>query len=172
MLRNKAWGWGSYEPCPELDECMSIRPGHRFPKRVEREGRDPVEEPREGGRLYVRMWLRVLKARPRFVAIADWNNFEEETAIEDSYAWEDARGHAVPDLYRRITRAYSRLRTETLTAGECYRDEERSEVVLFDGKRLVPRKEEPRRAAVIVTPAGMLSRMESRLAAQPAPASR
>ena len=58
----------------------------------------------------MRAWLRVLEARPQFVTVADWNNFEEETAIEDSYAWEDRWGHAVPDLYTRITRAYSRLR--------------------------------------------------------------
>src|ERR1041385_1050254 len=31
MRRNKAWGWGSYEPSPALEECMSIWPGHRFP---------------------------------------------------------------------------------------------------------------------------------------------
>ena len=47
-----------------------------------------------------------------------WNNFEEETAIEDSYGWEDGRGFAVPDLCTRITRAYSRLRSGALVKGE------------------------------------------------------
>jgi hypothetical protein len=166
MLERRTWGWGAYEPSPLLEECMSIWPGHRFPGRVAREGLDPVEAPREGGDLYVRMWLRVLEARPRFVTIADWNNFEEESAIEDSFAWEDRRGHAVPDLYRRITRACSRLRAETLVPGECYRDAGRPELFLFDGKRLAPRAEPPRRAAVIVAPAGMLERIGRRLEAK------
>jgi hypothetical protein len=116
------------------------------------------------------MWLRVLEVRPRFVAIADWNNFEEETALEDSFAWEDRRGHAVPDLYRRITRASSRLRSETLVPGECYRDAARPELFLFDGQRLVPQAEPPRRGTVIVAPAGMLERIRRGLSsADPTP---
>jgi hypothetical protein len=98
MARNQTWGWGAYEPAPVLPECMSIGPGHRFPRQVAALGRDPVEEPRQGGAHYVRERLRLLKARPQFVTIADWNNFEEETAIEDSFAWEDRWGHAAPDL--------------------------------------------------------------------------
>ncbi|MCC6730249.1 MAG: hypothetical protein IT208_13005 [Chthonomonadales bacterium] len=157
MERNRAWGWGSYWPPPILPECMSIWPGHRFPASVARDGQDPLEEPREGGRLYARMWLRVLKARPRFVAVADWNNFEEETAIEDSLSWEDPRGYAVPDIYTRITRAYSRLRVGALVKGECYREEDRPEIYRFDGARLVGQTEEPRRGVVIVTPPGALA---------------
>lgn len=163
MRQRKAWGWGSYEPAPILSESMSIWPGHRFPQQVVQQGRDPLEEPREGGRLYARMWLRVLKAHPRFVTIADWNNYEEETALEDSFAWEDALGHATPDLYVRITRAYSRLRTETLVKGECYRDENAPEVYLYDGRRLVHQTATPRRAAVIIAPAEMLERIRQRM---------
>ena len=144
----------------------------------------PLEAPREGGELYVREWLRVLKARPRFVTIADWNNFEEETAIEDSYAWEDRWGHAVPDLYRRITWAYSRLRAAlavaegqvaktrsggegspvalagALVKGEYYRAETRPEVYLFDGKRLVYSAAMPRRAATILVPDEIFERLK------------
>lgn len=163
MGRRKAWGWGSYHPAPVLEESMSIWPGHRFPGNVAKLGNDPLEEAREGGNLYVRAWLNVLKARPRFVTIADFNNFEEETAIEASYAWEDSRGHCVPDLYLRITRAYSRLREEKLVKGEYYRDEGRPEVYLFDGKQLVHHSAMPRRAAVILMPAGMLDRVRERL---------
>jgi hypothetical protein len=163
MAKRRTWGWGSYEPAPILPECMSIWPGHRFPKPVEEKGLDPLEEPREGGQLYVRMWLRVLKARPQYVTVADFNNFEEETSIEPSYTWEDARGHAVPDLYMRITRAYSRLRTETLVKGEYYRDEDKPEVYLFDGRTLVYQGAMPRRAAVILMPSGMLDRIREPL---------
>lgn len=156
MLQRKTWGWGSYEPAPILKESMSIWPGHCFPQYVEQQGLDPVEQAREGGRLYARMWLRTLKAHPRFVTIADWNNFQEETSIEDSYSWDDELGYTTPDLYRRITRAYSRLRTGTLVSGECYQDEKDSRIFLFNGKSLVRKRARPLRSAVIVTPHGVL----------------
>jgi hypothetical protein len=160
MKTRKTWGWGSYAPAPELDESMSIWPGHRFPGYVAQQGKDPVEEPREGGQLYVREWLRVLQHKPQFVTVADWNNFEEETAIEESYAWEDPRGHCVPDLYVRITRACSRLRTGTLVKGEYYRAEDQPEVFLFDGKKLVHQGGMPRRATVILVPKGLFAEVK------------
>jgi hypothetical protein len=101
----------------------------------------------------------VLKANPQVVTIADWNNFQEESAIEDSYSWQDAQGRAVPDLYRRITRAYSRLRGGALVKGEFYRDETKPEVYLFDGAKLVHQGAMPGWATVILTPAGMLDRI-------------
>lgn len=173
MAKRKTWGWGSYEPAPILEESMSIWPGHRFPGHVAKLGHDPVEEPREGGNLYVRMLLRALKAQPRYLTIADFNNFEEETAIEASYAWEDPRGHAVPDLYLRITRAYSRLRRHELVKGEYYRDEKQPEVYLFDGTRLIHQGAMPRRAALIITPEGVLEQIRKRVEVVPlAPAAR
>jgi hypothetical protein len=159
MKQRKTWGWGSYAPAPILEECMSLWPGHRFPKFVAEQGKDPLEDPREGGQRYVREWLRVLKAGPRFVTIADWNNFEEETAIEDSYCWEDRWGHCVPDLYTRITLAYSRLRDELFVKGECYRAEHDIRVFLFDGMRLLHQSAIPRRAAVILVPDELFKRM-------------
>ena len=183
MRQRKTWGWGSYAPAPVLEESMSIWPGHRFPANLARLGNDPLEAPREGGELYVREWLRVLKARPQFVTVADWNNFEEETAIEDSYAWEDRWGHAVPDLYRRITRAYSRLRgamditagptaktgsreedssapwAKGLVKGEYYRSESGPEVYLFDGNHFVYEAAMPRRAAIIKVPDEVFGRL-------------
>jgi hypothetical protein len=69
--QRKTWGWGSYAPAPVLKECMSIWPGHRFARNVAKLGKDPLEEPREGGELYAREWLRVLKAQPQYVTIAD-----------------------------------------------------------------------------------------------------
>ena len=167
MGKRKTWGWGCFVPAPVLEESMSIWPGHRFHARVLTLGKDPDEQPREGGQLYARNLLRVLKSNPRFVTIADWNNFQEETALEDSYSWEDPRGHCVPDLYRRITRAYSRLRSETLVKGECYRDEAAPDVYLFDGAHLTYQGAPPRWATVILTPAGMLDRIRRRLEAAP-----
>jgi hypothetical protein len=166
--RRQTWGWGSYHPAPILAECMSIWPGHRFPQNVVKLGNDPLEEAREGGRTYVQAWLRVLKAHPQYVTVADWNNFEEDTAIEDSFGWEDARGFAAPSLYRRITRAYSRLRSGQLVKGEYYRDEQQPEVYLFDGKKLVHQPDMPARTAVIHVPAGLLERIRRRLEASAA----
>ncbi len=105
----------------------------------------------------------MLKARPQFVTVADWNNFEEETAIEESYAWEDSRGHCVPDLYVRITRAYSRLCRSELVAGEYYRAEEQPEVYRFDGKRLVYQSGMPRRATVILVPSELFAEIKNGL---------
>jgi hypothetical protein len=163
IARNQTWGWGSYAPAPALRECMSIWPGHRYPRKVAEEGKDPLEAPREGGDLYVREWLRVIKASPRYVTVADWNNFEEETALEESYAWEDARGYCVPALYVRITRAYSRLRDGKLVKGEYYRAENQDEVFLFDGHKLVRQAGKPSRAATILMPDGMFAQMKAKL---------
>jgi len=162
MKQRKTWGWGSYAPAPVLPECMSIWPGHRYAQRVAKEGKDTTEQAREGGRLYVREWLHVLKANPKFVTIADWNNFEEETAIEDSNSWEDSSGYATPDLYRRITRAYCRLRSQELVKGEYYRDERLPEVYLFDGSRLIYQTTMPHRCTLIVAPSGLLERCANR----------
>jgi hypothetical protein len=164
MLARKTWGWGSYEPSPVLAESMSLWPGHCFPGNVSKHGFDPLEESREGGQRYVRGWLGVLKAKPTYVTVADWNNFEEETSIEDSFTWEDSRGYATPDLYTRITRAYSSLRQEKLIKGEDYRDEQKPGVYRFDGNSLVYQPATPKHAAVILTPAGMLERIRLRLA--------
>ena len=103
---------------------------------------------RQGGAHYVREWLRVLQARPQYITIADWNNFEEETAIEGSYTWEGGLGFAVPNLYTRITRACSRLRLGALVKGEYYRSQSDAKVYRFDGTRLVYEGATPRRASV------------------------
>ncbi len=53
-------------------------------------------------------------------------------------------------------------RTETPVKGEYYRDKSKPEVYLFDGKQFIYQGGMPRRAAVIVTPAGMLDRMRQK----------
>ena len=58
----------------------------------------------------------------------------------------------MPDLYTRITRAYSRMRSGALVRGEYYRAESDAKVYRFDGTRLVDEAAMPRRAAVIVVP--------------------
>jgi hypothetical protein len=58
----------------------------------------------------------------------------------------------VPDLYRRITRAYSRLRSDTLVQGEYYKAESDPEVYRFDQGKLTLQPTAARRAAVVVIP--------------------
>lgn len=156
MVRNQAWGWGAFGTPPVLEESMPMWPGHRFHAWVIEQGRDVLEEPREGGRRYVRNWLHCLEAAPEFITIADWNNFQEETAIEDSYHWLDPMGYCVPNLYTRITRAYSRLRTGDLVEGEYYREKSSPHVYLYDGEELVHQGAQPKWATVILTPDGLL----------------
>lgn len=169
MSKGKTWGWGCFGDAPILHECMSIWPGHRFAHFVAQQGRDPQEEPREGGRRYVRNWLRVLEAKPEYVAVADWNNWQEETAIEDSWSWEDAEGFAAPDLFTRITRACSRLRFGRFVKGEYYREAASLHVYLFDGVRLAYQGAPPTRTAVILAPAGMLTGAGARPPGDPRP---
>ena len=63
----------------------------------------------------------------------------------------------------RITRAYSRLRSETLVQGEFYRAENHPDVFLFDGSRLVYQSAMPRRAAVILVPDGLFRKLKEKL---------
>lgn len=163
MAERHTWGWGCFGLPPALPECMSLWPGHRYSLKITEEGTDVLEEPREGGRRYARSWLHVLKSQPQFVTVADWNNYEEETAIEDSDSWEDPQGYCTPNLYTRITRAYSKMRQRQLVKGEYYRDENQPEVYLYNGRRLVHQSSDPARATVIVLPAGWLDDIRKKL---------
>ncbi len=58
----------------------------------------------------------------------------------------------MPNLYTRITRAYSRLRSGALVKGEYYRSESDPKVYQFDGTRLAYQAAMPRRSAVILVP--------------------
>ena len=77
-------------------------------------------------------------------------------------AWEDGRGFAVPNLYTRITRAYSRLRAGALVSGEYYRSESDAKVYRFDGTRLLYQGSIPSRAAVILVPDQLFERLGRR----------
>ena len=156
MRSRRTWGWGSREPVPALEESMAIMPGQRYPGPVEAKGFDPNETPREGGALYARMWLAVFKARPRFVTIADWNNFQEETALEDSWSWEDRDGRVAPDLYTRMTTAAIRLLRGALTPGCCYAADGDKQLYRCDGARLTPVERLPPRSTALLMPSDWL----------------
>jgi len=149
------------EPVPALAESMSIMPGQRYPGPIEQHGFDPRETPREGGHLYARMWCAVLEARPRFVTIADWNNFREETAIEDSYTWEDPDGRARTSHYTDMTRVYTELLEARLIEGVCYRAANETSVVQYISGRLKPVPRAPRHSFVHPVPPLLLEQLRN-----------
>ncbi len=155
QAKHGGWGWGSHVLPPENAECMSIKPGWY--------GGPPSQPwPRREGDTYMECWLRVLQVRPRFVTVADWNNWAEETAIEDSPFWKDSYGDAAPRLYRQITRAYAAiLRRNELLSGYCYREDESDLVYRWNG-RVLERHENPHHAPVILLPRGWLAPLTSR----------
>jgi hypothetical protein len=121
---HEGWGWGANPFPPDNSECMSVFPGWVLGSNT------PIE--RRGGDLYEEDWVRVLKAHPRYVAVADWNQWDEQTAIEDSTKRRDHYGDSCPDWYRQITEGYAYLRLHTLIHGFYYRDESEKAVYYCD----------------------------------------
>jgi hypothetical protein len=67
---------------------MSFFPGWSFGDNL------PIER-RRGGH-FTDCWLRALKARLRYVAIADWNQWHEPCAVEDAVDWWDYHDYSTP----------------------------------------------------------------------------
>ena len=153
------WGWGSHTLPPPNKECMSLKPGWHL--------RPASDWPRQGGAEYMRHWLRVLASKPRYVTICDWNNFFEETAIEDSLEWTDTYGTPTPDWYRQITKQYvTLLQTGGLTSGCCYKEEDSDKIWQSSVRQLTLQKAPPHGAPVILLPSGMLDSLPKRTASR------
>ena len=104
------WGWGAEKPQPFNAECMSAMPGTfnwpgyyssgHLPARILR------NQPASGS-YYIDSWERIIDVNPNMVLICDWNNWNEETAIEgcigDS-SWRDLNGNKTFDWYMKITK--------------------------------------------------------------------
>ncbi len=125
---------------------MSFFPGWSF-------GDNPAIE-RRGGDHFIDCWLRVLKARPRYVAIADWNQWHERCAVEDCTDWTDHHGYSTPDWYRQIIQGYKAMSRGRLLPGWYYRHEGSGNVYRFDGKVLVHQGEYPHRRPTLLVPEG------------------
>lgn len=158
LVKSGGWGWGAHVYPPPLPECMSIKPGWY--------GGPPSQPwPRRDGDYYCECWLRILKQRPAYVTIADWNNWAEETAIEDSAQWTDYYGTPTPDWYRRITLGYATLlRTGRLLSGFFYRDEHSEQIYRSSTRQLTLQPTKPHGAPVLVLPDGWLDRLPRRRA--------
>jgi len=107
----KFWGWGAEYPQPYNVASMSIMPGtHNY-----WDNTDTIYIERDqptSGSYYIDSWERILEVRPNLALIADWNNWNEETAIEGCVGigtdgWKDLNGVATYDWYLQITKSYS-----------------------------------------------------------------
>lgn len=147
--RTQGWGWGALPYPPDNTECMSLMPGWQL-------GNDPGV-PRRGGDFYMESWLRVLKAHPRFTLLTDWNNWQEQTSLEDSSDWKDSYGYSTPNWYRQITTAYAALRARHFLSGAYYRAEGETSVYYCSRAQVfvhVPAY--PHRKPVILVPTGWM----------------
>lgn len=151
QAKGNGWGWGSTPEPPANRYCMSFFPGWSLA------GKDVIA--RDHGEYYKKCWLKVLKTQPEWVCIADWNNFLEETAIEDASEWVDWNGESRPNWYRWITGAYAALRSGQLRDWSYYRDVEEQIVYFYRDGELLPQDAPPRVCPVMDVPAGWLKRI-------------
>lgn len=91
------WGYGSDPQLPGIEECMSFWPGWDL---------SGPGISREGGELYRRQGIKVLKLQPRHILLSDWWGWCEGTAIEDSDRLRDTYGNRAPAWYRLLTQGY------------------------------------------------------------------
>jgi hypothetical protein len=116
---------------------------------------------RAGGNYYVNSWNEVIRNMPRIAMIADWNNWNEETAIEQctgNNGWKDYYGASQPDWYLQITKAYSTIfKTSVIPNGTYVRDESDPDVYLTNGYSLIYQPSLPHGKPVIVLPSGWLT---------------
>jgi len=142
------WGYGSDPQLPGIKECMSFWPGWDL---------SPPGISREGGDLYRRQWIKVLKVQPRHILLSDWCGWCEGTAIEDSPRWTDTYGDPAPAWYRLLTQGYVAAYNGRLVDGFYYRDQAQAEVYRWDGTSAAYISAYPSRIPVIVLPEGMLT---------------
>jgi hypothetical protein len=146
-------------PLPFSAECMSIMPGTHnwWDKHVTSNvQRSRSKDDKNAGDYYIKSWTEVIRNMPVIVMIADWNNWDEETAIEPSRAWKDYYGHDQPDWYLQITKAYSSIfRSGRIPDGTYVRDEDAPTVYTFTApNHWTVQSAKPEHKPIIVLPTG------------------
>jgi hypothetical protein len=141
-IRYWSWGQGAVDTADSWDhrplsvkpEEMGIMPGtHLWMFDGDPE---PIKRRRGDEEYYIRSWKQIIAAKPRIVTICDWNNWNEETAIEGSIGkngWTDLRGNPTYDWYLKITRAYASVFKGTLLPETYVRQEGSDTVYRWDG---------------------------------------
>ena len=150
QVTHGGWGYGSDRRDRCIEECLSFHPGWDL---------SPPGHTRDGGDLYRKRWINVLKCKPRHVLIACWNGWIEGDAIEDSDSWKDTYGDAAPSWYRLLTQGYVAAYKGGLIEGFYYRDEAKPHVYLWRNEGLVYQRQYPHKTPVIVLPAGLLEKL-------------
>ncbi|MFH1194506.1 MAG: FG-GAP-like repeat-containing protein [bacterium] len=143
MDTKRYWGWGAEIPQPYNSECMSVMPGtYNWPGYYATRTR-PAERLRGepySGSYYIESWERVIKMNPNIVLICDWNNWNEETAIEGCVgenSWEDLNGEKTFDWYMKITKYYSNIFLHnSLNVGTYIKQDGLSNVYKWSGSKL------------------------------------
>ncbi len=131
---------------------MSFFPGWSF-------GDNPPIERRDGD-YFMECWVRVLKSQPKYVAIADWNQWHERCAVEDTTDWVDTYGYSKPNWYRQIIQGYKEMSRHKLLPGWFYRKEEKlADIYKFDGQKLIHQGSYPRRKPVLIIPQNWFKNM-------------
>lgn len=154
MDTKRFWGWGARwsldNPQPYNVECISVMPGtyvwYDTTIQISRERED----------YYSNSWKRIIEVNPNIAIIADWNNWNEETAIEGcigSEGWKDYYGNDQYDWYLQITQAYSKIFRDGVIPSSTYiRDEENINVYLWDGKTAILQNKIPHNKPVVILP--------------------
>jgi hypothetical protein len=154
MDTKRFWGWGarwsSDNPQPYNVESMSVMPGtfvwYDTTVQISR-GREDY---------YANSWKRIIEVDPNIAIIGDWNNWNEETAIEGCIGpqgWKDYYGNYQYDWYLQITQAYSKIfKDGVIPSGTYIRDENNSRIYLWDGKTAEFQNKLPINKPVIILP--------------------
>ncbi len=147
------YGW-VFDKQYESSEVYGINPGFSRSHNNLSSTVEPIS--RENGELYVNAWLQAIKANPKMIVIASWNDHAEETGIEavnivDGIIEGREEEHLNPYFYEQITQGYLALKTGYLE-GFYYRAESDSTIYQYESGELKKVSSVPKMTAVIVVP--------------------
>ncbi len=146
MDSKRYWGWGGWmqnqqQLLPFNKEQMAIMPGTHIYWTTG--GTNINREWVSSGDYYINSWKRVVDVNPNIVTICDWNNWNEETAIEGclgTAGWKDYHGGNQYDWYLQITKAYSSIfKNGIIPTGTYIRDENYSYYYYWNGSSATSR---------------------------------
>ncbi|MEM9185110.1 MAG: FG-GAP-like repeat-containing protein [Planctomycetota bacterium] len=174
--RKNFYGWDVSEKFgnPVHHEMMPVMPGFW-------NGTSYVD--REGGDFYRSQWVRVIEHQPNSVWLNSFNETWEHTSVEPAHmfnsrqphegitAWTDLRGERMDDFYWLMTTGYMKLFMDNTLVSGSYVQERRPDgrgygpVFRVGARGFSRQRTPPRRAPVLLLPAGFLNSFSGRVAA-------